>query len=145
MLAGTDLLIQIKERGAVPRYVVSLRDVPEVRQVTYDATLPGSASGPGPASAESRRTRWCRALPHPGAGASLVGSLQIPESGHGGGQPVQRAPSADCARPWWPWRPTCESPGGAGRRGLTGAGWGVRSYGGLSSAARGAPCPDSEG
>ena len=28
LAGGTDLLIQIKERGFVPRYVVSLRDVP---------------------------------------------------------------------------------------------------------------------
>ena len=35
---GTDLLVQAKERGAVPTYVVSLKDVAELADLTYDPT-----------------------------------------------------------------------------------------------------------
>ncbi|HEX2517264.1 MAG TPA: xanthine dehydrogenase family protein subunit M [Chloroflexota bacterium] len=99
LAGGTDLLIQIKERGAVPRYVVSLRDVPEVRQVTYDATS-GLRIGAG--------ARLSEVAAHPVVqerypilvqGASLVGSLQIQNLGTVVGNLCNAAPSADCAPP----------------------------------------------
>ena len=99
LAGGTDLLIQIKERGAVPRYVVSLRDVPEVRQVTYDATS-GLRIGAG--------ARLSEVAAHPAVqerypilvqGASLVGSLQIQNLGTVVGNLCNAAPSADCAPP----------------------------------------------
>ena len=99
LAGGTDLLIQIKERGAVPRYVVSLRDVPEVHQVTYDATS-GLRIGAG--------ARLSEVAAHPVVqerypilvqGASLVGSLQIQNLGTVVGNLCNAAPSADCAPP----------------------------------------------
>lgn len=99
LAGGTDLLIQIKERGFVPRYVVSLRDVPEVHQVTYDATS-GLRIGAG--------ARLSEVAAHPVVqerypilvqGASLVGSLQIQNLGTVVGNLCNAAPSADCAPP----------------------------------------------
>ena len=99
LAGGTDLLIQVKERGFVPRYVVSLRNVPDVRAVGFDAP-PGLRIGAG--------ARLSEVAAHPVVqerypilvqGASLVGSLQIQNLGTVVGNLCNAAPSADCAPP----------------------------------------------
>jgi CO/xanthine dehydrogenase FAD-binding subunit len=125
LAGGTDLLIQIKERGFVPRYVVSLRDVPEVHQVTYDATS-GLRIGAG--------ARLSEVAAHPVVqerypilvqGASLVGSLQIQNLGTVVGNLCNAAPSADCAPPLVALGASVRiaSPGGATGEAGSQAGW----------------------
>jgi carbon-monoxide dehydrogenase medium subunit len=99
LAGGTDLLIQVKERGFVPRYVVSLRNVPDVRAIGFDART-GLRIGAG--------ARLSEVAAHPVVqerypilvqGASLVGSLQIQNLGTVVGNLCNAAPSADCAPP----------------------------------------------
>jgi carbon-monoxide dehydrogenase medium subunit len=99
LAGGTDLLIQIKERGVVPRYVVSLRDVRELSQVSFDETnglrIGAAARLSDVATHPAVRERY----PSLVEGASLVGSLQIQNLGTVVGNLCNAAPSADTAPP----------------------------------------------
>jgi aerobic carbon-monoxide dehydrogenase medium subunit len=99
LAGGTDLLIQVKERGLVPRYVVSLRDVAEVREVDFDPRL-GLRIGAGACLSEvAAHPVVQERYPILVQGASLVGSLQIQNLGTVVGNLCNAAPSADCAPP----------------------------------------------
>ena len=94
---GTDLLVQAKERGAVPAYVVSLKDVAELASLTYDPTHGLSIGARVPladvASNGDVRAHYAALA----TGASLVGSYQIQNRGTVGGNVCNAAPSADTA------------------------------------------------
>lgn len=96
---GTDLLVQAKERGAVPAYVVSLKNVAELAALTYDDANGleiGARVALADIAAHSDVRRHYRAL---ATGASLVGSFQIQNRGTVGGNVCNAAPSADTAPP----------------------------------------------
>jgi CO/xanthine dehydrogenase FAD-binding subunit len=99
LAGGTDLLIHIKERGLLPRYVVSLRDVAEVKSIAYDPVA-GLSIGAGAKLSEVAAHPEVQArYPILVEGASLVGSLQIQNLGTVVGNLCNAAPSADCAPP----------------------------------------------
>jgi carbon-monoxide dehydrogenase medium subunit len=96
---GTDLLVQAKERGAVPAYVVSLKDVAELATLAYDDTdglTIGARVALADVAAHPDVRRHYAAL---ATGASLVGSLQIQNRGTIGGNVCNASPSADTAPP----------------------------------------------
>jgi len=99
LAGGTDLLIAIKERGFVPNYVVSLRDVKELQQVSFDANT-GLRIGAGAKLSEvAAHPVVQERYPIIVQGASLVGSLQIQNQGTVVGNVCNAAPSADTAPP----------------------------------------------
>lgn len=96
---GTDLLVQAKERGAVPAYVVSLKDVAELSALAYsdaDGLAIGARVALADVAAHPAVQRHYAAL---ATGASLVGSFQIQNRGTVGGNVCNAAPSADTAPP----------------------------------------------
>lgn len=116
LAGGTDLLVQAKERGIVPPYVVSLRDVADLEDITVgsDGSLVIGA-----------RAALVDVAGHPGVrhfhpalatGASLVGSHQIQNRGTVGGNVCNAAPSADTAPPLVAAGATVEAYGPGGRR-----------------------------
>ena len=99
LAGGTDLLIAIKERGFVPNYVVSLRDVKELQQVSFDANS-GLRIGAGAKLSDvAAHPVVQERYPIIVQGASLVGSLQIQNQGTVVGNVCNAAPSADTAPP----------------------------------------------
>ncbi len=100
ILAGrTDLLIAIKERGFVPNYVVSLRDVKELQQVSFDANSGLRIGAAAKLSDVAAHPVVQERYPIIVQGASLVGSLQIQNQGTVVGNVCNAAPSADTAPP----------------------------------------------
>ena len=99
LAGGTDLLIAIKERGFVPNYVVSLRDVKEVQQVSFDAQQGLRIGAAARLSDVASHPVVQERYPIIVQGASLVGSLQIQNQGTVVGNVCNAAPSADTAPP----------------------------------------------
>jgi carbon-monoxide dehydrogenase medium subunit len=99
LAGGTDLLIHIKERGLVPRYVVSLRDIRELNSIAYDESaglrIGAAAKLSDVAAHPVVRERYPMLM----EAASLVGSLQIQNLGTVVGNLCNAAPSADTAPP----------------------------------------------
>src|SRR5438552_4612434 len=96
---GTDLLIHIKERGFLPRYVVSLRDVQELKDVSYDERTGLRIGAAAKLSDVASHPVVQERYPILVQGASLVGSLQIQNLGTVVGNVCNAAPSADTAPP----------------------------------------------
>jgi CO/xanthine dehydrogenase FAD-binding subunit len=99
LAGGTDLLVQIKERGLVPRYVVSLRNVPELATIAYDEQTGLRIGAAAKLSDVAAHPEVQERYPIVVQGASLVGSLQIQNLGTVAGNLCNAAPSADCAPP----------------------------------------------
>jgi carbon-monoxide dehydrogenase medium subunit len=97
LAGGTDLLVQIKERGMVPKYVVSLRKVSELQSLTHntDGSLTIGAR------VTMRRLELDPAVLQRfsaiAQAAALVGSIQVRNSATVGGNLCNAAPSADTA------------------------------------------------
>lgn len=96
---GTDLLIHIKERGFLPKYVVTLRDVQELQDVSYDERTGLRIGAAAKLSDVASHPVVQERYPILVQGASLVGSLQIQNLGTVVGNVCNAAPSADCAPP----------------------------------------------
>lgn len=99
LAGGTDLLIHIKERGLVPNYVVSLRDVKELAGIAFDASSGLRIGAAAKLSDVAAHPVVLERYPILSQGASLVGSLQIQNLGTVAGNICNAAPSADCAPP----------------------------------------------
>lgn len=99
LAGGTDLLIAIKERGLVPRYVVSLRDVRELAAISYDERTGLRIGAAAKLADVAAHPVVQERYPILVQGASLVGSLQIQNLGTVAGNLCNAAPSADCAPP----------------------------------------------
>jgi carbon-monoxide dehydrogenase medium subunit len=99
LAGGTDLLVQIKERGLAPRYVVSLRDVRELATISYDEKTGLRIGAAAKLSDVAAHPVVQERYPILVEGASLVGSLQIQNLGTVAGNLCNAAPSADCAPP----------------------------------------------
>ncbi len=116
LAGGTDLLVQAKERGSVPRYVVSLRDVHELSRVSFDEAGGleiGARVSLGEVADHPEIRRRFSAI---STGASLVGSYQIQNRGTVGGNLCNAAPSADCAPPLLVLDAVIDVHGATGRR-----------------------------
>lgn len=99
LAGGTDLLVQMKERGTVPRCVVSLRAVADLSHVSFQ---------PGRGLVIGSRASLTDVITNPIVrerypiiveSAGLVGSHQIQNLGTVGGNLCNAAPSADTAPP----------------------------------------------
>ena len=99
LAGGTDLLIHIKERGFVPRYLISLRDVREVASIGYDERSGLRIGAAAKLADVAAHPVVQERYPILVQGASLVGSLQIQNLGTVVGNLCNAAPSADCAPP----------------------------------------------
>ena len=99
LAGGTDLLVQMKERGVVPRYVLSLRAVADLSHVSFKAGR-GLVIG-SRASLTDVITNPIVVERYPilVESAGLVGSHQIQNLGTVGGNLCNAAPSADTAPP----------------------------------------------
>jgi carbon-monoxide dehydrogenase medium subunit len=95
LAGGTDLLIQMKERGRPVRHLVSLRNVGELRKLSTNGTLDAGAM------VLCGELAWSDAVkkgwPIVADGAELVGSVQIRNKATVGGNMCNAAPSADVA------------------------------------------------
>jgi carbon-monoxide dehydrogenase medium subunit len=101
LAGGTDLLVQIKEhvRGMAPDYVVSLKDIEELKEVKYSARN-GLTIGAGATISEVLAVPGVRER-YPGVvqGAEIIGSIQIQNIATIGGNVCNAAPSADSVPP----------------------------------------------
>ncbi|HEV8639206.1 MAG TPA: xanthine dehydrogenase family protein subunit M [Chloroflexota bacterium] len=95
LAGGTDLLIQMKERGRPVRHLVSLRRVGELGALSADGSLDVGAM------VTCGELAWSAAVkkgwPMVVDGADLVGSVQIRNKATVGGNMCNAAPSADVA------------------------------------------------
>jgi len=102
LAGGTDLVVQLKEGGhkfPYPRYLVSLRRLPELRALEWRDGQ-GLLLGAGLTMAEVARAEAVRGRYSALAdGAGLVGSLQTMNMATVGGNVCNAAPSADTAPP----------------------------------------------
>jgi len=99
LAGGTDLLIAVKERGFVPNYVVSLRNVRELSAISFDEHA-GLRIGAAAKLSDVASHAVVQSLyPILVQGASLVGSLQIQNQGTVVGNVCNAAPSADTVPP----------------------------------------------
>lgn len=99
LAGGTDLLVQMKEAGLHPSYVVSLRRLRELRGVDFDEG-PGLRIGAMTTMAEvAGHPVVQRRYPVLADGARIVGSVQTRNMGTLGGNICNAAPSADTAPP----------------------------------------------
>ena len=95
LAGGTDLMPQMKERGRHPKYIVSIKNIEELRSVSY------SASGGLTVGAGMRMTALQREASVKSnydvivQGAELIGSLQTQNLATIGGNVCNAAPSAD--------------------------------------------------
>jgi carbon-monoxide dehydrogenase medium subunit len=99
LAGGTDLMVQMKERGIRPGYVVGLSRVQELRGIEEMAEgglrIRAATSAYDTEFHPNVRTNY----PILVQGAELIGSRQIQALGTIGGNLCNAAPSADCAPP----------------------------------------------
>ncbi len=101
LAGGTDLLVQIKEhvKGIAPDYVVSLKNVKELRQVKFSPRS-GLTIGAGATISQVMDTPGVRErYPALVQGAAIIGSIQIQNIATIGGNICNAAPSADSVPP----------------------------------------------
>jgi carbon-monoxide dehydrogenase medium subunit len=109
LAGGTDLLVQIKEhvRGLAPDYVVSLKNIHELKLVKFSARN-GLTIGSGATIASALATPGVRAhFPGIAQGIELIGSAQIQNVATLGGNICNAAPSADGVPPLIAYGATC--------------------------------------
>jgi xanthine dehydrogenase FAD-binding subunit len=116
LAGGTDLLVQMKEAGVHPPYVVSLRRLRELRGITFDEQQ-GLRIGAMTTMAEVADNPIVRKrYPVLVDGASIVGSVQTRNMATIGGNICNAAPSADTAPPLLVLGSQVEIAGSGGRR-----------------------------
>ena len=95
LAGGTDLLVQMKERDLAPRYVVSLRNVREMQEITFGADG-GVTIGARVSMREIELHARIRAsYPALAESAGVIGSIQVRNLATLGGNICNAAPSAD--------------------------------------------------
>ncbi|MGB6838486.1 MAG: xanthine dehydrogenase family protein subunit M [Dehalococcoidia bacterium] len=116
LAGGTDLLVQMREAGLHPSYVVSLRRLPELRGIEFDEGTGlriGACADMAAIEAHPSVRQRYRALFE---GASLIGSVQTRNMATIGGNICNAAPSADSAPPLTVLGAGAEVAGPGGRR-----------------------------
>ncbi|MBI2888281.1 MAG: xanthine dehydrogenase family protein subunit M [Chloroflexi bacterium] len=95
LAGGTDLMPQMKERGRHPKYIVSLKDVAELRGIRF-SEQDGLRIGAGTRFAAVREDPTVKSRFNVLVqGAKLIGSLQTQNLATVGGNVCNAAPSAD--------------------------------------------------
>jgi len=116
LAGGTDVLVQMKEAGLHPSYVVSLRRLRELRGITFDEQR-GLRIGATTTMADVAEHATVRQrYPVLVDGASIVGSVQTRNMATIGGNVCNAAPSADTAAPLLVLGAQAEIAGPDGRR-----------------------------
>jgi CO/xanthine dehydrogenase FAD-binding subunit len=116
LAGGTDLLVQMKEAGLHPSYVVSLRRLRELHGIAFDEQQ-GLRIGAMTTMAEIEQHPIIQQhYPVLVDGARLVGSVQTRNMATVGGNVCNAAPSADTAPPLLVLRAQVEIAGSGGRR-----------------------------
>lgn len=99
LAGGTDLLVQMREAGLKPAYLVSLRNLAELRDLRYDPhvglTIGSLVTMDSMVSSSIVQEKYAILA----QGARLVGSVQIKNLATVGGNLCNAAPSADTAPP----------------------------------------------
>lgn len=116
LAGGTDLLVQMKEAGLHPSYVVSLRRVADLQGIEFDEAQGlriGAMAGMAAIEAEPVVRERFQALFE---SAGLIGSVQIRNVATIGGNVCNAAPSADTAPPLLVLGALAEIAGPQGRR-----------------------------
>jgi len=110
LAGGTDLLVQIKEhvRDLAPDYVVSLKNIRELRAVKFSARA-GLTIGSGATISAALAVPGVRKhFPGIAQGVEIIGSAQIQNIATIGGNICNAAPSADGVPPLIAYGATCE-------------------------------------
>ena len=95
LAGGTDLMPQMKERGRHPKYIVSIKNIEELRSVSYSAS-DGLTVGAGMRMTALQREASVKSnYDVIVQGAELIGSLQTQNLATIGGNVCNAAPSAD--------------------------------------------------
>ena len=100
LAGGTDLMPQMKERGRHPTYIVSLKNVQEIRGVRYsdrEGLWVGAGTRFRPLQRDSNVTARYDIIVQ---GAKLIGSIQTQNLATIGGNICNAAPSADAVPPF---------------------------------------------
>jgi carbon-monoxide dehydrogenase medium subunit len=116
LAGGTDLLVQMKEGGLHPPAVVSLHNVPGMRDIEFDGTRGlriGAACDMGTVESHSVVRERYTALAD---GAGIVGSVQTRNMATIGGNVANAAPSADTSPPLVVFDAIAEVVGSGGQR-----------------------------
>lgn len=119
LAGGTDLLVQMKEAGLHPSYVISLRRLPELRGIDFEERTGlriGACADMAAIEAHPVVRQRYRALFE---GASLIGSVQTRNMATIGGNICNAAPSADTAPPLIVLGAVAEVESPGGRREMT--------------------------
>jgi xanthine dehydrogenase FAD-binding subunit len=109
LAGGTDLLVQIKEhtRGLAPDYVVSLKNIDELKEVKFTARG-GLTIGSGATIASALAVPGVRQhFPAVAQGIEIIGSAQIQYIATVGGNICNAAPSADGVPPLIAYNASC--------------------------------------
>ena len=116
LAGGTDLLVQMKEAGLHPPYVVSLRRLRELRGIAFDEGQ-GLRIGAMTTMAEIEQHPVVqRRYPVLADGARILGSVQTRNMATLGGNACNAAPSADTAPPLLVLGARADVAGPSGRR-----------------------------
>jgi len=121
LAGGTDLIVQIKEhvRGLAPDYVVSLKNIKELREVKFSARG-GLIIGSGATLSAALAVPAVRKhFPGIAQGIEIIGSAQIQNIATIGGNVCNAAPSADGVPPLMAYGATVEIAGRSKTRTLS--------------------------
>lgn len=100
LAGGTDLMPAMKERGRHPKYLVSLKNVAELRGIAFDPQSGLRIKAATKMTAIQRDPNVQRLYPVIVQGAKLIGSLQTQNLATLGGNICNAAPSADAVPPF---------------------------------------------
>ena len=115
---GTDLLIYMKYRRVAPRYLVSLRDIPELGRIAFSEPE-GLRIGAMATHQDIVDTPViCERFKSVAYACSKVGTPQIRNMGTVGGNVCNAAPSADCVPPLMTYSASVSIAGPQGERSL---------------------------
>ena len=113
---GTDLMPAMKERGRHPKYIVSLRNITDLKGISYDASSGLRIKAATKMSAIQRDATIQKLYPVIVQGAKLIGSLQTQNLATLGGNICNAAPSADAVPAFVVLDATCTVAGPGGTR-----------------------------
>lgn len=116
LAGGTDILVQLREGQRAAKYVVDIKKIPELMQLSYSPSE-GMTLGAGvPCSEIYDHAEIAAAYPALIDAARILGGWQIQTRASIGGNLCNASPAADSAAPVIAYNATCEIAGPGGRR-----------------------------
>ena len=97
LAGGTDLLVKMKNKGMLPRYLINVKWIPELDQIRYDAQAGLRIGALTTIEAIKDSSVIAHKFPPVNKAASVVGTLQIRNLGTLGGNLANASPAAEFA------------------------------------------------